>query len=114
MPKTDFKQELIPELYTALKEQGYNFITFSDFLSKGGRKKFVILRHDVERHYPNALKFAEIQHDLGIRATYFFRMSKHYNEDVIKRITSLGHETGYHYDDLSKSNGDYQKAIGMF
>ena len=114
MLKTDFRQTLLPDLYSSLKEQGYEFITFSDFLTKSSSNKFIILRHDVERHYQNALKFAEIQHDLGIRATYFFRMSKHYNEDVIKRITSLGHEAGYHYDDLSKCRGDYQKAIGRF
>jgi len=111
---TDFTQKLLPVLYTTLKEQGYQFITFSEFLAGGGSDKFVILRHDVEKHYDRALKIARIQHDMGIKGTYFFRMSPHYNEEIIKKITDLGHEAGYHYDDLSKCSGDYQKAIRRF
>ena len=36
------------------------------------------------------------------------------NEEVIKQIAALGHEIGYHYDDLSECQGDYQKAIQRF
>lgn len=111
---TDFTQKLLPVLYTTLKEQEYQFITFSEFLAGDCSDKFVILRHDVEKHYDRALKIARIQHDMGIKGTYFFRMSPHYNEEIIKKITDMGHEAGYHYDDLSKCSGDYQKAIRRF
>ena len=82
---TDFKPNLLPLLYNSLKEQGYVFITFNEYLQNKNRKKFVILRHDVEKHYQNALKFAEIQHEMGISGSYFFRMSDHYDEDVIRK-----------------------------
>jgi hypothetical protein len=111
---TDFRQKILPVLYNTLKEQGYDFITFSEFLAGKDRGKFVILRHDVEKHYDRALKFAEIQHRLGIKGTYFFRMSSHFDEKVIRRIAALGHEAGYHYDDLSRCHGDYAKAIERF
>ncbi len=111
---TDFKQKLLPDLYKALKEQGYEFITFSEFLAGGGSGKFVILRHDVERHYDRALQFAEMQYGLEIKGTYFFRISPHYDEEVIKKITGLGHEAGYHYDDLSQCRGNYEEAIRRF
>jgi hypothetical protein len=114
MLKTDFTPNLLPLLYNSLKEHGYVFITFNEYLQDRNRKKFVILRHDVEKHYHNALKFAEIQHEMGIRGSYFFRMSDYYDEDVIRKIAGLGHETGYHYDDLSKCNGDFDKAIKRF
>lgn len=110
---TDFTPKILPELYKSLLENRYTFITFSEFLKNGG-EKFIILRHDVEKHYDRALKFAEIQYQLGIRGTYFFRMSQHYNENIMKRITELGHEAGYHYDDLSQCNGHYEKAISRF
>ena len=32
----------------------------------------------------------------------------------MKEISSLGHEIGYHYEVLSKCNGDFDKAIGLF
>jgi hypothetical protein len=111
---TDFHQSLLPLLYNTFKEQGYEFITFSEYLTGSGSDKFVILRHDVEKHYDRALQFAEIQHQSGIKGTYFFRMSPHYDEEIIKKITALGHEAGYHYDDLSQCRGDYQKAIERF
>jgi len=110
----DFRQRSLPGLYNGLIQQGYTFVTFSDYLNKINPDKIIILRHDVEKHYHNALKFAEIQHKLGIRGSYFFRMSDHYDEDVIRKIAGLGHETGYHYDDLSKCNGDFKKALIRF
>lgn len=110
----DFKPYLLPKLYSSLKEQGYVFITFKEYLEDKNQKKFVILRHDVEKQYQNALKFAEIQHGMGIRGSYFFRMSDYFDEDVIRKISELGHETGYHYDDLSKCHGDFDKAINRF
>lgn len=114
MLKTDFKQRLLPDFYSVLQEQGYKFITFSNYLKNKNLEKFVILRHDVEKHYDNALRFAEIQHELGIKGTYFFRMSKYFDEDIIRNIAELGHETGYHYDDLSQCHGNSEKAIKRF
>ncbi len=38
-----------------------------------------------------------------IRATYYFRMApQSWNVEVIKRIYDLGHEIGYHYEDVSE------------
>lgn len=76
---------------------------------------FIILRHDVEARYPNALRMAQIQHKHGISGTYYFRIfPKPGNEAIIKQIAALGHEIGYHYDDLSYCKGDYKKAIQRF
>ncbi|MHC1776955.1 MAG: hypothetical protein AB9834_16245 [Lentimicrobium sp.] len=33
---------------------------------------------------------------------------------MIREIAALGHEIGYHYDDLSECKGDYEKAIQRF
>ncbi|MHC1776953.1 MAG: hypothetical protein AB9834_16235 [Lentimicrobium sp.] len=84
-------------------------------LSARQAQPFVILRHDVEAKYGNALKIARVQHQMGIRGTYFFRIYPHRgNEEVIREIAALGHEIGYHYDDLSECKGDYEKAIQRF
>ena len=75
----------------------------------------IILRYDVEARYPNALRMAQIQHKLGIKGTYYFRIfNKSGNEAIIKQIVALGHEIGYHYDDLTTCKGDHQKAIERF
>ena len=114
----DFTLSSYRILIETLLSQGFNFSTFSDFLIKNIiviQKKTIILRHDVEQLYENALQFAIIQNQLGIVGTYFFRiLQKHFKKDIVKQIADLGHEIGYHYDDLTECNGDYDKAILRF
>jgi hypothetical protein len=63
----------------------------------------------------NALQFARIQHELGIAGTYYFRfLPNHFSKDIIREIASLGHEIGYHYDDLSHCHGNYEEALKRF
>jgi len=110
----DFTIKTYRKLLNALIGQGYAFQTFSEFLEKP-EPRCILLRHDVEARYGNALELAEIQHELGIRGTYYFRfLPDHYDQDIIRRIASLGHEAGYHYDDLSHCHGDFEAAYQRF
>jgi hypothetical protein len=60
-----------------------------------------LLRHDVDRLPKNALKVAQLENRLGIQSVYFFRMVSHvFKPEIIKQIASLGHEIGYHYEDV--------------
>ena len=98
----------------ALIGQGYAFQTFTEFLERPELKS-IMLRHDVEAKYENALAFAQIQHDYRVRGTYYFRfLPSHFSLEIIQQIASLGHEIGYHYDDLSYCKGDYTAAIKRF
>ena len=64
----DFTINLLPQLYKALQSQGFSFFSVSNILQKNEiSSKYVILRHDVEKYYENALQFARIQNELGIR-----------------------------------------------
>ncbi|PID27542.1 MAG: hypothetical protein CSB55_08685 [Candidatus Cloacimonadota bacterium] len=82
---------------------------------KASLDNIVLLRHDVDRNPINALKMAETEHDSGIKATYYFRIvNESFNPEIIVKIADLGHEIGYHYEDLSLSNGDYGRAIELF
>lgn len=77
--------------------------------------KVVVMRHDVDELARNALKLAKVEHELGIRATYFFRVVKQSNvPEVIREIAGLGHEVGYHYEDLSTAEGDKAAAMESF
>lgn len=110
----DFTVEKMLEFLDALKSREYNFLTFEEFLSCN-LKKAVILRHDVDKLPGNSLKFAELQQKLGIKGTYYFRIVKEsFNPDVIKKIASLGHEIGYHYEDLTLAKGDIEKAYELY
>lgn len=77
--------------------------------------KCVILRHDVDARPTNALKCARLEKKMGITGTYYFRITPgSYDENVISEIHSLGHEIGYHYEDLAATHGNYELAIKLF
>ncbi len=96
----DFTINIYKEFLATLKGHGYQFITVEDFFRKE-YEKFVILRHDVDNLPYNSLYFAEIQANEGLKGTYYFRIvPESYNQEVIQKIVSLGHEIGYHYEDM--------------
>jgi len=86
---------------TALQIQGYTFQTFENFLQYPAQKA-VVLRHDIDKLPGNALKMAQLENELGIRGSYFFRVvSGVWDEAVMGQVVKLGHELGYHYENLS-------------
>ena len=91
------------ELVKLAKDQGFQFILHKDAFVV--ERKDVIWRHDVEFSPDIALKMAEIEHDFGVQATYFFQThSEFYNifesyfTRILKRIKELGHHIGLHFD----------------
>lgn len=110
----DFTINAYKELLDAPNSAGYEFQTFRDYL-KNPLEKVVILRHDVDKKPGNSLWFAEIEHEKGLRASYFFRaVPESLHVDKLQAIKSLGHEIGYHYEDMDPAKGDPEKAIRSF
>ena len=96
----------------ALKNQGFCFMTFSEYLTEPS-KKAIVLRHDIDKLPFNSLEFAKIQAKAGIRGTYYFRaVPETWDEAVIKEIAGMGHEVGYHYEDVSIMAGRRQTRGG--
>ncbi|MFU8844550.1 MAG: hypothetical protein ACNA7V_12170 [Bacteroidales bacterium] len=96
----DFTVYKYQQLLEALKNQGYSFQTFAEFLDKP-EEKVIILRHDVDAKKLNSLRFAKIQHEAGVKGTYYFRMvPQSFDEKVILDIAAMGHEIGYHYEEM--------------
>ncbi len=93
----------------------YTFMTMEEFIAAPAYKKTIVLRHDVDEKPHNALKIAKAEYDLGLKATYYFRIVKISNDSsIIKAIAALGHEIGYHYEDYASAVGDLDKAIFNF
>ena len=109
----DFTIQIYKKLLSELISSGYSFITFNQYLTNSDLpQKFIILRHDVDKLPLNSEKFAQIQHSLGIKATYYFRSKKiSWDEKIIKKIHSLGHEIGYHYENMDTCNGNLESSI---
>lgn len=110
----DFTLEKYEQFLKAALTNNYQLGSYQDFLIHD-YPKAMILRHDVDKKPQNSLKTAQLQHRLGVKGTYYFRaVPESFDVEIIKQIAELGHEIGYHYEDLSICNGDELKAIQHF
>lgn len=110
----DFTKNKYTQLLKALQDRGFFFVSFEQFI-KSKKENVIILRHDVDHRPLNSLKMAQLENEYEIISTYYFRTKPHtFKPKIIKQIASLGHEIGYHYENLSQNSGDYKKAIKDF
>jgi hypothetical protein len=110
----EFSYSIFHKLISSLSEKNKNICTFLSHLNNP-RIACSILRHDVDKMPQNALDFARLEHEMGISASYYFRIvPQSFNPRIIKEIASLGHEIGYHYEDMDLCSGDLDKAYASF
>ncbi len=115
----DFTVKKYNALLNAFDLAGYVFLNFAQYCegkeNQSLPERFVVLRHDVDEKAGNALKMAKAEHEKGIASTYFFRTVKQSNHpEVISAIARMGHEIGYHYEDLNAVQGDMDSAVKRF
>lgn len=94
----DFTIEKYRELLEALKKHKHHRI-----------------RHDVDLRPEYSLRVAQVEAEMGMKATYYFR-SMHFKShaDTIMAIVALGHEAGFHYECLTPTKGDIEAAYRLF
>jgi hypothetical protein len=109
----DFTLAKYQDLCQALLERS-DIYTVLAYLSERPKGTVTVLRHDVDRKIYNSLRIAQLEHDMGIRSSYYFRYPYTFDPDITRQIRDLGHEIGFHYEVLSKTRGNYDKAIQMF
>jgi hypothetical protein len=96
----DFTLKTYKDLLQELLSQNYFFQSFQEFIETTASKS-IVLRHDVDKLPGNSLIFAQMQHELGLKGSYYFRIvPESFNTEIIEKIAKLGHEIGYHYEDV--------------
>ncbi len=113
----EFSLDIYRALLIALRSAGYQFMTVEQYASSqiGENQRVAVMRHDVDKLPRNSVLMADVEHREGVRATYYFRcVSDSYDEPSIRKIASLGHEIGYHYEDMSISDGNVEEAYAHF
>jgi len=102
----DFTLRKYRQLLEALKGSGYSFLPLGQY-TPSSDARIVYLRHDVDLRPDRSLATARLEHELGVRAIYYFRaVPQSWDEGIIREIASLGHEIGYHYESLTTTGGD--------
>jgi hypothetical protein len=112
----DFTLKAYSRYLDAIKKSYPLILRFDRFFKFDHQpESFCLIRHDVDRKPQNALKMAKLEHAANITSTYFFRTRKHtLDAKIISAIAALGHEIGYHYESLSDTKGNMQRAIENF
>ena len=88
---------------------------YNELLEALKKHKCFSLRHDVDLKPDYSLRIAQAEAEMGLTATYYFRIvPESYDEDIIKQIVSLGHTAGYHYECLTTCNGNIESAYTDF
>jgi hypothetical protein len=109
------KEPLSSRVLFPLVERRFTYREYERFLDRLAARRVVplrefargegdlALRHDVDLRLESALELARLEHDRGLRASYFVLHSAPYYErpDLLERLRELqelGHEVGWHND----------------
>jgi len=110
----DFTYNKFSGILKTLLSRGYEFQTLEQFC-QSPVDKTVILRHDVDKYPEHSVHTATLEKAMGIKGTYYFRIVKQSNHpELISQIAKMGHEIGYHYEDLTLAKGDVNHAYELF
>ena len=95
----DFSLEHYRELLAAAETGGYRWASF-DVQPRPGD---LYLRHDVDLSLEAALELARVEHELGVRATYFlmtesafYNLDSHVGRETLAQLRQWGHAVGLH------------------
>lgn len=112
-----FTYEAYRGLLSLLREKGYAVRGYHDYEDAN---RCVILRHDIDYDMGQAVRLAELEAEEGVRSTYFVLLrTDFYNpasragQASLRRILSLGHEVGLHFDETAceSSGGGVAQSI---
>lgn len=111
----DFTYAIFLEILEEFIAAGFHITSFGKYLETKPEKRILILKHDVDRKPNNALAMAKLENQLNVQASYYFRVvPESFDKSIIEQIIALGHEIGYHYEDLALSKGNFQQAYQSY
>lgn len=90
------------------RDHGYSLVPLEEWVrgeSGANGERVMIMRHDVDQHPRSALTMAEIESDLGIRSSWYFRW-RTAHPTVISSLKERGFEVGLHYETLTRRTLD--------
>ena len=111
----DFTFDTFKRILSVFLNNNYKFQTFENYIQNPINDNVVILRHDIDKIPKNAALFALIEYQLNIKGSFYFRIVSNSNQpEYINQIQEMGHEIGYHYENMDMSNGNPDTAIKDF
>lgn len=114
-------QDLYLDFLKTAKEKGFAFLRFQDFLGNPSLPpRYIALRHDIDFAPLHSLEMAQLEHDAGIKSTFFVLVDGQFYDPLetdiirqIRQIHSLGHEIGLHFAVSSSVDVDIGKEVAF-
>jgi hypothetical protein len=114
-----FTRDGYRRLITIFLDSGYRPTTFTDVRPEC---RDLVVRHDVDVSLEAAVRIAEVEHEIGLQATYFLMVSNSYynifsaeGRGLLTRLTEITHHIGLHFDPAvyrsDSSLAEYCKAV---
>ena len=111
----DFSYTGYVRLLLLLRQHAYETVDYHNYED---HPRCVILRHDIDTDLAQAVRFAELEADAGVRSTYFVLLrTNFYNPassgslEQLHRIQALGHEIGLHFDEKAYPDGTPEETV---
>jgi hypothetical protein len=97
-----------------LIEAGYSFSSVRDYWKRRDHKHknnqpTVVLRHDIDTDLATARRMWEIENEIGITSSFYFRLQT-FDPALMAQIEAHGGESGYHYEEVAT----IAKRYGLF
>lgn len=111
----DFSYTGYVRLLSLLRQRAYEIVDYHDYEE---HPRCVILRHDIDTDLAQAVRFAELETEVGVRSTYFVLLgTDFYNPaskqslEKLRHIQALGHEIGLHFDEKAYPDGAPEETV---
>ena len=121
-PACDFTLHHYAEILRSAIRSGFEVHTCLAYVDAPLTERVLVLRHDVDWALEPAGRMAELEWQLGVRATYFVRVrSQLYdprspsNKSILRHMSERGFEIGLHYDaeaDIATDRVVLERIIG--
>jgi hypothetical protein len=96
------------DICSMIGDCGYRAAFFDEVAGLAEEERVVLLRHDLDQSLEQALRVARIEHDHGLRSTFFVWLtSPFYNvldptqSAIVRELAALGHQVGLHFDETA-------------
>ena len=87
----------------AFLKQGYIFIPLGEEIPEDSNRT-IIFRHDIDYSMQHAIRIAEVNHAMGVRACFclqirnvLYNLLEEQNQRAVRRILELDHKIGLHF-----------------
>lgn len=101
----EFSHQAYKELLELLTSGGYICCDYHNYINS---PRCVILRHDIDTSLDQAVRLAELEAEMGVKSTYFvllrtdfYNAASQQSQEQLRRILTLGHEIGLHFDEVA-------------